>query len=194
MIEDIKLKHCSGINCCMITIPSGIQVLNASFRSIKEENKVSKECKYAFLADDKWLSSEDITYNVQFLEYVPVVLEWTASDFITVDPNELRRRNSEGYPTLYGTKYYYCLKGYQGNPYLPTGCQGQLLQLPTSFHFLTYYSSSFHYFYLFMCNYMNENHIIWGKFFFISCSFEKYLANIFVKLNLDFLLYLMYVL
>ena len=122
------------------------------FRSLKEENKASEECKYAFLADDKWLSSEDITYNVQLLEYVPVVLEWTASDFITVDPDELRRRNSEGYPTLYGTQYYYCLKGYQGNPYLPTGCQGQLLQLPTSFHFLAYYSSSFHYFYLFMCN------------------------------------------
>uniref|UniRef100_A0A7N2LM53 Wall-associated receptor kinase domain-containing protein n=1 Tax=Quercus lobata TaxID=97700 RepID=A0A7N2LM53_QUELO len=123
MIEYIKLKNCSGINCCITTIPSGIQVLNASFRSIKEENKVSEECKYAFLADDKWLSSGDITYKVQLLEYVPVVLEWTASEFITVDPDELRRRNSEGYPTLYGTKYYYCLKGYQGNPYLPTGCQ-----------------------------------------------------------------------
>ncbi|XP_030956469.1 wall-associated receptor kinase-like 8 [Quercus lobata] len=123
IIKDIKLKNCLGVNCCITTIPSGNQVLNASFRSIKEENKVNEECKYAFLADDKWLSSEDITYNVQFLEYVPVVLEWTASDFITVDPNELRRRNSEEYPTLYGTKYYYCLKGYQGNPYLPTGCQ-----------------------------------------------------------------------
>ena len=86
MIQDIKLEHCSGFNCCMTTIPSGIQVLNASFRSLKEENKASEECKYGFLADDKWLSSEDISYNVQFLEYVPVVLECTASDFITVDP------------------------------------------------------------------------------------------------------------
>ena len=86
MIQDIKLEHCSGFNCSMTTIPSGIQVLNASFRSLKEENKASEECKYGFLADDKWLSSEDISYNVQFLEYVPVVLECTASDFITVDP------------------------------------------------------------------------------------------------------------
>ena len=86
MIEDIKLKNCLGFNCCITTIPPGIQVLNASFRSLKEENKASEECKYAFLADDKWLSSEDISYNVQFLEYVPVVLEYTASDFITVDP------------------------------------------------------------------------------------------------------------
>ncbi|KAK7851199.1 wall-associated receptor kinase-like 2 [Quercus suber] len=123
MIEDIKLKHCSGNNCCITTIPPGIQVLNASFRSIKEENKTSEDCKFAFLADDKWLNSstKDLSYYVQFLEYVPVVLEWTAAGFI--NPNELKRRNSEGYPTLYGAQYYYCLKGYQGNPYLPTGCQ-----------------------------------------------------------------------
>uniref|UniRef100_A0A7N2LPX8 Wall-associated receptor kinase galacturonan-binding domain-containing protein n=1 Tax=Quercus lobata TaxID=97700 RepID=A0A7N2LPX8_QUELO len=43
MIEDIKLKHCSGFNCCITTIPSGIQVLNANFRSINEENKASEE-------------------------------------------------------------------------------------------------------------------------------------------------------
>ena len=33
MIQDIKLKHCSGINCCMTTIPSGIQVLTASLEA-----------------------------------------------------------------------------------------------------------------------------------------------------------------
>ena len=102
VIEDIKLYRCSSFNCCMTTIPSGIQVLNASFRSIKEENKATEECKYAFLADDTWLSSEDISYNVQFLEYVP--REWTESDLHGEDPNELRRRNTYGYPTLYGTQ------------------------------------------------------------------------------------------
>nr|POE70268.1 wall-associated receptor kinase-like 8 [Quercus suber] len=144
MIDDSEFEYCSGFNCCMTAIPSrksktGIQVFNASFES-------GEECKFAFLADDKWLNSraKDLSYYVQFLEYVPVVLEWTASEFITLDPNELRRRNSAGYPTLYGAQYYYCLKGYQGNSYLSTGCQGKL-QLPTSFHFLAY-SSSFHYF------------------------------------------------
>nr|XP_023897878.1 wall-associated receptor kinase-like 8 [Quercus suber] len=123
MIDDSGFEYCSGFNCCMTAIPSrksktGIQVFNASFQT-------GEECKFAFLADDKWLNSieKDLSYYVQFLEYVPVVLEWTASEFITVDPNELRRRNSEGYPTLYGAQYYYCLKGYQGNSYLSTGCQ-----------------------------------------------------------------------
>ncbi|XP_050286454.1 wall-associated receptor kinase-like 8 isoform X3 [Quercus robur] len=125
MIEDSELKHCSGFNCCMTTVPSGIKVFNASFRGIKEEIKTSEECKFAFLADDKWLNSttKDLSYYVQFLEYVPVVLEWTASEFTTLDPKELRRRNSEGYTTDYGAEYYYCLEGYQGNSYLSTGCQ-----------------------------------------------------------------------
>ncbi|KAM3747824.1 hypothetical protein ACB098_05G064100 [Castanea mollissima] len=125
MIEDSELKYCSGFNCCITTIPSGIKVFNASFRGIKEEIKTSEECKFAFLADDKWVYSrtKDLSYYVQFLEYVPVVLEWTASEFTTLDPKELRRRNSEGYTTDYGARYYYCLEGYQGNSYLSTGCQ-----------------------------------------------------------------------
>ncbi|XP_075664448.1 wall-associated receptor kinase-like 8 [Castanea sativa] len=125
MIEDSELEYCSGFNCCITTVPSGIKVFNASFRGIKEEIKTSEECKFAFLADDKWVNSrtKDLSYYVQFLEYVPVVLEWTASEFTTLDPKELRRRNSEGYTTDYGAEYYYCLKGYQGNSYLSTGCQ-----------------------------------------------------------------------
>ena len=142
LIEDSELKHCSGFNCCMTRVPSGSKVFNASFRGIKEEIKTSEGCKFAFLADDKWLNSttKDLSYYVQFLEYVPVVLEWTASEFTTLDPKELRRRNSEAYTTDYGAEYYYCLGGYQGNSYLSTGCQGKL-QLPTSFHFLAYASS-----------------------------------------------------
>ena len=66
MIEDSELKYCSGFNCCMSIVPSGIQVLNASFKGIKEENRTSEECKFAFLADDKWLNSttKDLSYYV----------------------------------------------------------------------------------------------------------------------------------
>ena len=64
MIEDSELKYCSGFNCCMSIVPSGIQVLNASFKGIKEENRTSEECNFAFLADDKWLNSttKDLSY------------------------------------------------------------------------------------------------------------------------------------
>jgi hypothetical protein len=124
-----KEVKCSGFNCCQTTVPIGIQVLNVDFKRI-DESKASEECKYAFLADRQWLESNntDPSYDVQHLEYVPVFLEWTASpNFSNMESStELRRRNAFWYYTSYGVRFYSCLRGYEGNPYLPTGCQGKL--------------------------------------------------------------------
>nr|POE97976.1 wall-associated receptor kinase-like 8 [Quercus suber] len=67
----------------------------------------------------------DPSNEVQNWDKVPVVLEWTASNNFTaaIDPRELRRRNADSYHTNYGVDYYYCREGYEGNPYLKTGCQ-----------------------------------------------------------------------
>ena len=139
-----KEANCSGFKCCQTTVPSGIQLLNVEFRSMKE-NRISEGCKYAFLAEEKWLgpNKTNPSYEVQFLEYVPVALEWTVpllsivgtSINLTEDTNsELRRRNTGFISTNYGGSYCYCLDGYEGNPYLDTGCQGKL-QLPTALIF-----------------------------------------------------------
>ncbi|GMY19677.1 wall-associated receptor kinase-like 8 isoform X2 [Fagus crenata] len=125
MIDNKEVK-CSGFNCCQTTVPTGIQVFDVDFRRINE-GKASEECKYAFLADRRWLGSNntDPSYDVQFLEHVPVFLEWMASsNFSNMESSkDLRRRNADWDYTTYGVKYYHCLYGYEGNPYLPTGCQ-----------------------------------------------------------------------
>uniref|UniRef100_A0A2N9F6V2 Wall-associated receptor kinase galacturonan-binding domain-containing protein n=1 Tax=Fagus sylvatica TaxID=28930 RepID=A0A2N9F6V2_FAGSY len=68
--------------------------------------------------------------GIQYLEYVPVFLEWNASsNFSNMESREeLRRRNAALSYLSNGVKYYYyrCRSGYEGNPYLPTGCQGKL--------------------------------------------------------------------
>jgi len=46
------------------------------------------------------------------------------------------------------------------------------------------------YVYLFICKYMNETYVILGKVFLHFMLLWKVLTNIFLKLNLDFLLYL----
>ena len=66
-------QKCSGFKCCQTAVPDGIQVLNVDFKS--------RECKHAWIAEDKWLYEDktDPSHDVQYLEYVPVVLEWTAT-------------------------------------------------------------------------------------------------------------------
>jgi hypothetical protein len=88
-------QKCSGFKCCQTTVPDGIQVLNVDFNST--------ECKHAWIAEDKWLDSNktDPSDYVQYLEYVPVVLEWTAT-------NETRGPNSDADMTSYGADYSYC--------------------------------------------------------------------------------------
>uniref|UniRef100_A0A2N9GT05 Wall-associated receptor kinase domain-containing protein n=1 Tax=Fagus sylvatica TaxID=28930 RepID=A0A2N9GT05_FAGSY len=123
-------QKCSGFKCCQTAVPDGIQVLNVDFKSIKED-KASGECKHAWIAEDKWLDSNktDPSDYVQYLEYVPVVLEWTAT-------NEARGPNS--YSDMMTLRWRLLLLqryGYQGNPYLPTGCEGKL-QIRTALIFV----------------------------------------------------------
>lgn len=126
LVNGIK---CSGFNCCQTSIPTGIQLLNVEFRSI-EQDRTSEDCRHAFLAEEQWLASKkiDSSYEVQFLEHVPVVLQLAVSNFTAIDSLELRRRNAFMFIIDNGTELYYsCRHGYEGNPYLSTGCQGKLL-------------------------------------------------------------------
>ena len=134
MIE--REAKCSGFNCCQTRVPSGNQVFNVTFKSKEEENNGSEKCKYAFLAEKEWFDS-DITnpsYEMQLLERVPVALEWTVSNFFNLSSSRADRRKVEWYSTSYGGRQYFCLPGYEGNPYLYTGCQGKLKR-PTALIF-----------------------------------------------------------
>ncbi|KAL0007781.1 hypothetical protein SO802_009283 [Lithocarpus litseifolius] len=118
-----KEAKCAGFNCCQTTVPYGIQVLNVTFKSEDEKNSGNEKCKYAFLAEERWFDSNitNPSYEVPLLEHVPVALEWTASTY-TTEADERKATWGWGY-TNYGAQYYYCYYGYEGNPYLNTGCQ-----------------------------------------------------------------------
>ena len=149
---------CSGINCCQTTVPYGIQVLDVKFKGIDENSNASDKCNYAFLAQQSWFANiTDPSNEVQKWDKVPVVLEWTASNF---SPQQLRRRNADSYYTNYGAPYYYCRDGYRGNPYLNTGCQGKL-QLPTALVFLNFN-------YLFHCKMLKYFKIIFNLHFILK--------------------------
>ena len=120
-----------------------LQVFNATFKSKDEKNKGIEKCKYAFLAEEGWFDSKitNPSYQVPHLKYVPVALEWIVPNLTRMSSTETDRWKADWFPTNYNATYYLCLRGYEGNPYLNTGCQGKL-QLPTALIFPT--DSFFH--------------------------------------------------
>ena len=119
---------------CQTSVPSdGIQRLNVTSESTTNNMNT---CKHAFVAETRWLESNetDPFKDVQYLEYVPVVLEWTISNstsIMNLNFTEAFRRNIDLDYTSYGAMCYHCQSGYEGNPYLNMGCQGKLLLLNT---------------------------------------------------------------
>ncbi|KAF3445045.1 hypothetical protein FNV43_RR14738 [Rhamnella rubrinervis] len=145
-------NSCNGVNCCQTTIPSDLRAFNTSFLSIDSESE--KLCKYAFLVDQRWFGSTNISAIHDMVD-VPVELTWelyhsTFDVFGTFV--ETNRTSSYEEPKCYtanttsgeecygnSTCYAYtstsytsrieCSCGssdfYEGNPYLLEGCKGK---------------------------------------------------------------------
>ena len=131
----VERTRCSGFNCCESTyFPSNQQEIQVEFRRIDGSKAREEEgCKYAFLVDQNRLESKKLDpFSVQYLETVPMVLEWAISKRTTKGRNMYESLNKRrevmcsfsGYGNDFGSFTCDCANGYEGNPYLPGGCQG----------------------------------------------------------------------
>ncbi|CAN6823590.1 unnamed protein product [Brassica oleracea] len=117
-------KSCVGYKCCQTKIPPGLQVYDSTVEKLEPGKNV---CQEAYLSREDFstytLTSPDLTENV----IVTMDLEWR----LEVPPNIVpKSSHCEISTSVIRTddQYKYqcrCRSGYEGNPYLPGGCQEQ---------------------------------------------------------------------
>ncbi|XP_059654916.1 wall-associated receptor kinase-like 10 [Cornus florida] len=128
-----KSEGCYGIDCCQTTIPPppSSDTINASFRNI-DLNNDTKGCKYALMVDQEWFTNLTNPYVVREMDKVPVVLSWgtykgcnTFDYYISTASNSSLCGTNASCSFNQSSIYELCQcdHGYEGNPYLPHGCQ-----------------------------------------------------------------------
>ncbi|KAJ8771656.1 hypothetical protein K2173_026833 [Erythroxylum novogranatense] len=124
----IDTSSCSGSGCCQMEIPDGLQNVNIQSYSFFNHNKTLdfNPCTYAFIVDDtfKFSTRSDLLKTIiPTSEKFPVALNWAIDD--DNSSSSLCKDNSfrESAPDNMQGYICRCNPGYQGNPYLPQGCQ-----------------------------------------------------------------------
>ncbi|KAF5444656.1 hypothetical protein F2P56_033774 [Juglans regia] len=127
--NDVVNGSCSGIGCCQGEIPKGFMESSLAVQSFSKHKGVwkSNPCSYAFIVkrDAFHFSTEDLIPNVSNMTF-PVVFDWgiryEKCDFASAKSDFLCGKNSACNDSWYGY-HCRCKPGYDGNPYLPYGCQ-----------------------------------------------------------------------
>ena len=123
---------CTGVGCCEVGIPKGLKNVTMESHSFQNHTMVENfnPCGYAFISkQDTFNFSIDSLRTLREIEEMPMVLDWAIgnetcndvenkSNYICGDNSSCQNsEDSSGYRCK-------CKDGYDGNPYLPNGCQG----------------------------------------------------------------------
>lgn len=138
--EDINFESCSGSGCCQITkIPKGLNNFTITLKSYHNHTRVWRfcPCSYAFLAEESQFqftstSFQDYRNRTEF----PMVLNWAIGN-VSCDEAKRTSEGSNNFAckansvcvnsnTTSSGYLCRCLPGYDGNPYHPNGCQGDV--------------------------------------------------------------------
>ncbi|CAN6553462.1 unnamed protein product [Malus baccata var. baccata] len=122
---------CSGVGCCQTKIPSGLKNQTVELNSYYNHSHVWEfnPCSYAFLVQEGEFNFNSTSFReLNYTTQVPAIIDWVIrnescdiaakneSTFACKANSYCHNRSSGGYICR-------CRSGYEGNPYLPGGCQ-----------------------------------------------------------------------
>ncbi|KAB1207012.1 Wall-associated receptor kinase 2 [Morella rubra] len=131
-LQNVANGSCSGVGCCEVEIPDGLQDIQVQVHSYFNHTNVSdfNPCGYAFVVEQNQFNFTIGSLRDLPEEKFPLVLDWVVDNKSSCAESSnkpdfpCQRINSECLDVETGSGYYCkCKQGYQGNPYLPDGCQ-----------------------------------------------------------------------
>ncbi|KAL0009214.1 hypothetical protein SO802_010716, partial [Lithocarpus litseifolius] len=122
---------CTGVGCCEVNIPKGLKNVTMESRSFQNHTIVENfnPCGYAFISkQDTFNFSIDSLRTLRDQQMMPMVLDWAIGNETCNDVENKSNYICGGYSSCQnsedGSGYRCkCKDGYDGNPYLPNGCQ-----------------------------------------------------------------------
>ncbi|CAL5080874.1 unnamed protein product [Urochloa decumbens] len=136
-------SSCSGMGCCQVTIPKGLEFNGVGLSVIKVSNTsqmwkgFGKRCSYAVLMETAAFNFRTTYINTtEFWDMgggrAPAVLDWSISNATCemaiqnlTGTYACRSANSKCVDSIGGSPGYVCncSEGFEGNPYIPDGCK-----------------------------------------------------------------------